>query len=100
MGAALVSEYLKNRGIDLIKPDTHVLRILGRLGLTDHSPATVEEAVEVCHEIAVEYGMRDAEVDSVLWQFGADGFFEMCTATPKCENCHVQNCTEGLFDKI
>lgn len=94
MGAALVSEYLKNTGIDLIKPDTHVLRILGRIGLTEHSPATVEEAFHICHEIAVEYGMRDAEVDSVLWQYGADRYFEFCTSTPQCEKCLVKDCKE------
>ncbi len=94
MGVALVSEYLKNKGVELVKPDVHVCRILGRLGFTEHSPATEEEAFDVCREIAAEYGMRVSEVDSVLWQFGAEGYFELCTSTPKCENCQVLNCSE------
>lgn len=94
MGVALISEYLKNKGVELVKPDVHVCRILGRLGFTEHSPATEDEAFEVCHEIAVEYGMRDAEVDSVLWQFGANNYFALCSIEPGCEKCFVKDCKE------
>ncbi len=40
MGVPLVCEYLKGVGIDIIKPDQHVCRIIGRLGYSKHNPAT------------------------------------------------------------
>lgn len=92
MGVPLVSEYLRNVGMDIIKPDTHVKRILGRLGYTASNPATDEEAMRVCAEIAVVYGMRNIEVDAVLWQYCADGYFEKCTDVPDCRGCLAYPC--------
>jgi len=92
MGQALVSEYLKGMGVDVIKPDIHVCRILGRLGYTEHNPSTIKEAYEVCSKIAKEYNMSNIEVDSILWQFGAERYFEQCGTNPKCDSCLVYNC--------
>jgi len=92
MGRPLISEYLKTMGIDIIKPDVHVCRILGRLGYTDHSPAQINEAFEVCNEIAQEYNICNIEVDSILWQYCANGYFEQCIDKPNCSNCFVENC--------
>ena len=52
MGVALVCEYLKGVGVDIIKPDVHVRRIIGRLGYSKHNPATVRETMDVCKAIA------------------------------------------------
>ena len=92
MGVPLVSEYLRNVGVDIIKPDTHVKRILGRLGYTASNPATDDEAFLVCEEIAAEYGMQNIEVDAVLWQYCANSYSPICTATPKCEECKAYPC--------
>ena len=92
MGVPLVSEYLRNVGVDIIKPDTHVKRILGRLGYTANNPATDEEAIRVCEEIAAEYGVRNVEVDAVLWQYCANSYSPVCTATPICEECKAFPC--------
>ena len=92
MGMPLVSEYLKGVGVDVIKPDVHVCRILGRLGYTKHNPATIEEAYTACENIAKEYGMLNIEVDSILWQFCANGYFEQCTSKPNCSKCLVKDC--------
>ena len=99
MGVPLVSEYLRNVGMDIIKPDTHVKRILGRLGYTASNPATDAEAIDVCAKIAAEYGIRNIEIDAILWQYCADNFFEKCTATPNCQGCKAYpcaNCPEVL----
>lgn len=92
MGVPLVSEYLRNVGMDIIKPDTHVKRILGRLGYTKNNPATDSEAICACEEIAAEYEMRNIEVDAILWQYCADKFFEKCTKTPNCKGCKAYPC--------
>ena len=92
MGVPLVSEYLRNVGVDIIKPDTHVKRILGRLGYTKSNPATDDEAFRVCEEIAAEYGVRNVEVDAVLWQYCANSYSPICTSTPKCEECKAYPC--------
>ena len=83
--------------MDIIKPDTHVKRILGRLGYTASNPATDEEAIRVCKEIAAEYGVRNVEVDAVLWQYCADKYFEFCTKDkPNCKECQAKNCKYRL----
>ncbi len=92
LGKPLVSEYLKNVGVDIIKPDVHVCRILGRLGFSEHSPATMKEAFEICDNLSKQYHMSKVEVDSILWRFCAKGQFELCTANPKCTKCLVTNC--------
>lgn len=92
MGVPLVSEYLRGVGMDIIKPDTHVKRILGRLGYTVNNPATDAEAICVCEKIAAAYGMRNIEVDAILWQYCANKFFEKCTATPDCQGCKAYPC--------
>lgn len=92
MGVPLVSEYLRNVGIDIIKPDVHVKRILGRLGFTESNPATDAEAFLACKGIAAEYGMPNIEVDAILWQYGANKFFEKCTANPDCNGCKAYPC--------
>ncbi len=92
MGVPLVSEYLRNVGVDIIKPDTHVKRLLGRLGYTPSNPATDEEAMRVCRVIAEVYGIHNIEVDAVLWQFCANGYFNKCTADPDCQGCLAYPC--------
>ena len=94
MGVPLASEYLRNVGIDLVKPDVHVKRLLGRLGYTAHSPAKDDEAFDVCGKIAKAYGIRNIEVDAVLWGYCATDRLQICTATPDCEHngCKVYPC--------
>lgn len=92
MGVPLVSEYLRNVGMDLVKPDTHVKRLLGRLGYTASNPATDSEAFQACEEIAAEYGIQNIEVDAVLWQYCAKDFFQKCTDDPDCKGCRAYPC--------
>ena len=92
MGIPLVCEYLKGIGVDVIKPDTLLCRILGRLGYAKKIPATAWEAIEICKEIGKEYNLSQPIVDTVLWQYCAKDKFEVCTATPKCCKCKVVNC--------
>lgn len=107
MGVALVCEYIKGFGVNVVKPDTHVRRILGRFGYSKKPDKNVSvyKAIKICDEIANEYSSELSEqcsmlppailVDTIIWQYGADGKAEICTKkNPKCliceakDNCH------------
>lgn len=92
MGVPLVSEYLKGVGMDVIKPDVHVCRILTRLGYSKSNKITDDEAFDICCDIAKEYSISNVEVDSILWQYCAKNYFEVCCDKPKCSICGVTNC--------
>ncbi len=92
MGVPLVCEYLKGLGIEVVKPDTLLCRLLGRLGYSPKIPASHWEAIQISQEIRKEYGISQTLVDTVLWQYCAEGKFELCTAKPKCSQCKVAHC--------
>lgn len=92
LGVPLVSEYLKGVGMDVIKPDVHVCRILTRLGYSKSNKITDDEAFDICCDIAKEYNISNVEVDSILWQYCAKNYFEVCCDKPKCSKCKVSNC--------
>ena len=91
MGLALVCEYLKGAGLDIIKPDIHVCRIIGRLGYSKHNPATDWEAIDVSRSIAAEYNLSMAAVDTILWQYGVENKLGICGAEPKCSDCLAEH---------
>lgn len=92
MGVSLVCEYLKGVGIEVVKPDVHIRRLIGRLGYSKKQPATVWETIDICKKIAEKYNKPQYFVDSILWQYCAENKFELCTEQPKCERCLVKNC--------
>ncbi len=101
MGAALVCEYIKGVGVEVVKPDVHLRRLLGRLGYSKKNPASEWEVIDICKEIGEEYGMCQALVDTILWQYCVTNKdknnkttgFGVCTAkNPKCDICGVLSC--------
>ncbi len=91
MRIPLVCEYLKGMGFEVVKPDTHVKRILKRLHFS--KPRVNDfEIIRICEEIADEYGLSPVEVDTILWQFGAEGILNICGATPDCSKCKALTC--------
>lgn len=92
MGVPLVCEYLKGLGLEVVKPDTLLCRLLGRLGYSPKIPATNWEAIRICQDIGAETGLSQTEVDTILWQYCAKKKFEVCTAQPKCHLCGVTHC--------
>ena len=93
-GEALAWEYLRNVGIDGAKPDTHLCRFLGadRMGIGEKSPASTKEVIEQVARLSEETGMSKVEIDNLIWSFCADGYGEICTATPHCEVCPIREC--------
>lgn len=93
LGEALAWEYIRNVGIDACKPDTHLRRFLGnaRMGDSADAIASVEETIAKVEAISADTGLPLAVIDNIIWSFCADGYGEVCTATPHCERCVVCN---------
>ncbi|MBS5825388.1 MAG: hypothetical protein KID00_16355 [Clostridium argentinense] len=98
MGIALALEYLRNVGINEIKPDVHIKRILSakRLGICSSEEPTEQEALDAVAFLSQETDYSVAEIDAYLWLFCAKGYLEICGANPKCMNCPVlRECNFG-----
>lgn len=93
----LAWEYLRNVGIDGAKPDTHLRRFLGadRMGTGSNSPATISEVNDQVARLSEQTGMSKVEIDNLIWSFCADGFGEVCTATPYCKSCPIADYCHG-----
>lgn len=92
MGEALAWEYMRNVGIDACKPDTHLRRFLGnaRMGQSKGQIASIDETVHQVAQLSRITGLSQAAIDNIIWSFCADGYGEICTATPHCENCVIR----------
>ena len=92
LGEALAWEYLRNVGIDGAKPDTHLRRFFGsdRMGIGNSSPATIKEVNSEVQRLSEQTGLSKVEIDNLIWSFCADGFGEVCTAKPHCDNCPIR----------
>ncbi|MGN0905831.1 MAG: hypothetical protein ACI4NM_01675, partial [Bullifex sp.] len=98
LGEALAWEYIRNVGIDGCKPDTHLCRFLGnaRMGSSSGPISTVSETVEQVEALSEETGLSLSSIDSIIWCYCADGFGEVCTASPDCSKCVVRSgCRNG-----
>lgn len=90
VGLALACEYLKGVGIDVIKPDIHICRILGRFGYSKTEKATEKEAIAIIDDMSREYNMPKMEIDTILWQYCGNGYLEICDSNPKCHKCKIK----------
>lgn len=94
MGEALVWEYLRNVGIDGVKPDTHIRRFLAgnRMGRAEvGSPAPLKDVHEQVERLSQRTGLLKAEIDNLIWSFCAEGYGEICTAKPHCDRCPIKS---------
>ncbi|MGC9778581.1 MAG: hypothetical protein HZR80_05010 [Candidatus Heimdallarchaeota archaeon] len=93
IGEALAGEFLKNIGIPAVKPDVHILRILGkeRLGILSTAYNTsLKKAITEFHANVLSISNDITDVvyyDSLFWIFGASKKAEICTKTPNCHKC-------------
>lgn len=100
LGDALVWEYLRNLGIDGAKPDTHLRRFLSkdRMGTGNSGFASADEVAKQVDDLSEETGLTKREIDNLIWSFCADGFGEVCTASPHCDICVIrENCRRGTY---
>lgn len=75
IGPTNVWDYLKLIGIDAIKPDVHVRRILYRLGLINNhkpNPETIKQVFKTAQKISKATGEKLSVIDAVIWFYGAE----------------------------
>ena len=99
IGFPLAMEYLRNVGIDTVKPDLHICRMIGpdRLALTDQVPSP-EQAHSVLMTWAKDRDESALYIDNLLWLFAAKDYAAICTARPRCDVCLVSRCNRKAFD--
>jgi len=93
VGEALAWEYIRNVGIDGAKPDLHLRRFFGRnrLAASAHDSASVSEVINAVSELSKATGLSMAAIDNLIWSYCADGYGEVCTATPFCAECVIRD---------
>ena len=91
VGVALACEYLGNIGIDRIKPDGQIKRIMGanRLGYSKKAEATENDVLFAGAEIAQHTGLSLSMVDALLWSLCIEDKGNVCTKIPNCHICPV-----------
>ena len=90
-GVALVCEYLRNLGMDIIKPDVHIKRIASVERLNLVTAKNDYKIIDEFQELAQEIGISQVKMDYLLWNYCSKGYGEVCTATPKCDACVIKN---------
>ena len=94
MGDAIAYGFLRYIGMEMIKPDSNVRRLLFRLGLTKSeapTPQTYKQIQEIGRSMAKANKVRMMVVDFTLYMFGAGEKpfvkYAVCSKVPKCEEC-------------
>lgn len=84
IGYTLAFSYLREVGIEAVKPDVHLRRIASgeRLGLFEGYPSE-EQTVDLFTKMAKEIGCNLSYLDVIIWRFCAN----ICGASPKCNLC-------------
>jgi 3-methyladenine DNA glycosylase Tag len=95
VGYTLALNYLKDVGMDTIKPDVHVLRVLYRLGFLDSeksSEQNIQKTIRVAEKMKAFPYEELSVIDAVFWMYGGagDGHVKkaMCNKNrPFCGEC-------------
>lgn len=92
VGPALAREYLRNVGIDDAKPDLHLKRFMGceRIGVSKNREASDAEVLKEIRQISEITELTKFDIDYIIWCYCAEGFGEICGATPKCRECVIR----------
>lgn len=101
LGNVLVHEYLKEIGVDSIKPDVHVVRVMHRLGLIDSktiSPEVINQVTAAANQISQLTGEKLSVIDAIFWMYGGSGDNHVekaiCANKPLCGECPLtEYCT-------
>lgn len=96
VGQALALEYLKHVGVDCVKPDVHIRRMLQRWGYFSYTPSEIE-TFDFIYGVSKNSGMLAMDIGSAMWNFCAKNYLEVCTASPRCRGCTVQ-CKSSIGD--
>ena len=98
-GVAIICEYVRNVGIDIIKPDVHIKRIAAADRLKLVTAKSDYKIIEEFRKLSNEIGMSQVKMDYLLWNYCAKGYGEICTATPKCDECVIKEYCHAKSNK-
>lgn len=90
-GVALVCEYLRNVGMDIIKPDVHIKRIASAERLSLITAKNDYKIIDEFQELAQVIEISQVKMDYLLWNYCSKGYGEICTAKPKCDVCIIRS---------
>lgn len=90
-GIALVCEYLRNVGVDIVKPDVHIKRIASAERLNLITSKDDYKILDEFKKLAQEIEISQVKMDFLLWNYCSKGYGGICTATPKCDKCVIKN---------
>lgn len=90
MGVPIACEYVRNVGIDIIKPDVHIKRIVSAYRLNLVTSKSDYKIIDEFQELSKQIGISQAKMDYLLWNYCSMGYGEICTATPKCNECVIR----------
>ena len=89
-GVAIICEYVRNVGIDIIKPDVHIKRIAAADRLNLVTSKSDYKIIDKFRQLSNEIGISQVKMDYLLWNYCAKGYGEICTANPKCNECMIR----------
>ena len=96
MGDAIAYGFLRYVGMEVVKPDSNVRRLLFRLGLTESeapTPQTYKRIQEVGRSMAEANNVEMPVIDYTLYMFGAGEKpfvkYAVCSKVPKCKMCEL-----------
>lgn len=101
MGYTNANAFLRYVGMERVKTDLNVRRVLFRLGLTDSNvptPETYKQIQEVGNKMAKAVGVRMAKIDYTIYIFGSGEKpfvkYAVCGKVPRCLECPVKEFCE------
>lgn len=94
MGVPIACEYVRNVGIDIIKPDVHIKRIAAADRLNLVTAKNDYKIIDEFQELTQKIGISQVKMDYLLWNYCSKGYGEICTATPKCDVCVIKRFCE------
>lgn len=94
MGVPIACEYVRNVGIDIIKPDVHIKRIAAADRLNLVTAKNDYKIIDEFQELTQKIGISQVKMDYLLCNYCSKGYGEICTATPKCDVCVIKRFCE------
>jgi endonuclease III len=100
VGKTVALDYLKDIGMDFIKPDVHVARVLFRLGFAsseDLKDSTRSEVANVAEAFRKATSEKLSVIDAVFRMYGGGGDGHTKVAMCNKNNPHCNKCSLTIY---
>ena len=71
--------------------DVHIKRIASTERLNLVTAKNDYKIIDEFQKLAQEIGISQVKMDYLLWNYCSKGYGEVCTATPKCDECVIKS---------